>query len=71
MTKKKILMRVLKKHGNFDAWHDHNAECYVTLCDCGWEGMGESYAETDDLRAKHVYSMIKKALKKRRQVLSL
>lgn len=37
-------------------------------CGCGWESDGENDSELDELMAEHIYSKIKKALKKRKKI---
>lgn len=70
MSKKKLLIRVITKHNTFDSWYDIDRDVCTLVCSCEFEAEGQ-HTEIDKLHAEHVYSMIKKALKKRRQILSL
>lgn len=70
VSKKKLLIRVIAKHNTFDSWYDQDRDVCMLICTCGFEEEGPN-TEIDNLHAAHVYSTIKKALKKRRQILSL
>jgi hypothetical protein len=71
VNKKKVIIRTLVKHQNMGSYL--NGEWYTVMatCICGWEKECADRSQTDKLHSKHVYSMIKEALKKRKQILNL
>lgn len=70
MSKKKLIVRILMRHALRDTWYDDRWGNYTGICSCEVEFEGE-IDDIAKLHAKHVYSMINEALKKRRRVLSL
>lgn len=71
MTKKKLIVRMLIKHSKTPAYLSGEWYMVMATCVCGWEKECADQAQADKEHAKHAYSMIKKALKKRRRILSL
>lgn len=69
VSKKKIVTRILKKHQEGgrnlpNGWYYNG---YVS-CECGWEAIGETHEQFDNLMADHIYSKITKDLKKRKKI---
>jgi hypothetical protein len=71
VSKKKTIVRVIKKHTDTGSYL--NGEWYTAMatCGCGWEKECSDKNTATDLYAKHVYAMIKKALKRRKKIKEL
>ena len=71
MSKKKTIIRTLKKHFATDPYFSGEWYTVFATCGCGWEKECSDKAKAGDLYAKHVYAMIKEALKKRKKIKEL
>lgn len=71
MSKKKTIIRTLRWHTDTGSYL--NGEWYTAMatCGCGWEKECSDKDTASELYAKHVYAMIKKALKQRKLIRSL
>ena len=71
VSKKKVVTRVLKKHTEWGRGIDGPWGNMYSCCECGFEANASTDEELDDIWAVHVYSKIKKALKKRKKMSQL
>lgn len=71
MSKKKTIVRVIEKHSDTGSYFSGEWYMAVATCNCGWEKECSDKDKAAELYAKHVYAMIKKALKKRKKIREL
>lgn len=70
VSKKKVIINTLAKHGYCSRGPLGFSDFFVR-CECGWEGYSTANEWIDMLFAEHVYSKVKKALKKRKKIVKL
>lgn len=73
MSKKKTVIRTIKKHTDTGSYLKGEWYTAMATCGCGWEKecSDKDKDKVSDLFAKHLYAMIKEALKKRKKIREL
>lgn len=71
MNKKKTTVRAILNHRDNGSYFKGEWSTAMATCSCGWERECGDRIEADKLHAKHIYSMIKEALKTRKLIRSL
>lgn len=71
MSKKKTVIRTIKKHTDTGSYLKGEWYTAMATCGCGWEKECSDKNTAAKLYAKHLYAMIKEALKRRKKVKDL
>lgn len=71
VSKKKVIINTLAKHAEYSngPMDSFPGEWYIR-CECKWEGYSQD-GDVDKAYAEHLYSKVKKALKKRKKIVKL
>lgn len=72
VSKKKVIINTLAKHAEYsNGPMDHFPGEWYIRCECDWEGYTMHGESIDKAYAGHLYSKVKKALKKRKKIVKL